>query len=77
MSTKSTTPPPALDKRSMRLPTAPPSTRASAQANHFCSPGMRRNQKTMKTLTPIESVANSQRCQPPASRRKLNAAPVL
>jgi hypothetical protein len=37
----------------------------------------RHNQSPMNPLTTLASTINAQRCQPPASARKLNAAPVF
>src|SRR5574340_741821 len=62
--------------RSIRLPSAPPRIRLSARANSVCAPCLRNSQTIHRDAT-MAMMLNSQRCIPPASCRKLNAAPVL
>jgi len=63
--------------RSYRLPSAPPNTRANAIASQVSSRPRRLSHTTSTALTTTAIRANSQRCQPPPSARKLKAAPVL
>src|SRR5574340_488741 len=62
--------------RSTRLPSAPPRIRLSASANSICALCLR-NSQTIHSDATMAMLLNSQRCIPPASCRKLNAAPVL
>src|SRR5690554_43373 len=63
--------------RSYRLPSAPPRISASATASSHLSRPRRDSQTSSMTLTPTAMAMKNQRCQPPASDRKLKAAPVL
>src|SRR5690606_29853036 len=63
--------------RSYRLPSAPPRTMARATASSVSWRLRRLSQTTSTTLTTMAMAAKNQRCQPSASARKLNAAPVL
>src|ERR1035437_5882885 len=62
--------------RSIRLPSAPPKIRLNAKANNVSLACLRNNQ-IIETEATTAMVVNNQRCTPPASLRKLNAAPVL
>src|SRR3970282_1839465 len=62
--------------RSIRLPSAPPRMKASARQNSFSVSCLRSNQ-TINTEATTAMRLNNQSCIPPASLRKLNAAPVL
>ena len=61
----------------MTLPTAPPMTRANGIAVRQSPRGVRASQATSKPQITAASATKNQCCQPPASARKLNAAPVL
>ncbi|EXI89239.1 MAG: hypothetical protein AW12_01727 [Candidatus Accumulibacter sp. BA-94] len=60
----------------MTLPTAPPRIMVSASESRN-SPLWRGRMLTIQAAMPIASAVKNQRCQPPASERKLNAAPGL
>src|SRR5205807_6670023 len=62
--------------RSMRLPSAPPRTSASP-AQNIGRRGERKRSTLTKTAATREKTTNSGVCQPGASARKLNAAPLL
>src|SRR6188768_526332 len=62
----------------MTLPSAPATISISPQDCSFCcSPSSLASQVSSPTLTASANRVNSQRCQPPAPARKLNAAPAL
>ena len=68
----------AIPAFAFMLPSAPPTMSASPQASRPCTRASRRRIHTIRAaLTPSASSTKSQRCQPDASARKLNAAPVL
>src|SRR5213592_1582645 len=62
--------------RSMRLPSAPPRISASPPQNIGCG-GERKSSTLTMTAATREKATNSGVCQPGASARKLNAAPLL
>src|SRR5690606_27121364 len=62
---------------SYRLPRAPPSINARATGSSHLSRLRRASHTSSMTLTPTATAMKNQRCQPPASDRKLKAAPVL
>src|SRR3989454_766219 len=62
--------------RSMTLPSAPPRISASPPQNIGCGGERKSSTLTMTTAT-REKATNSGVCQPGASARKLNAAPLL
>ena len=64
-------------RRSTTLPTAPPMTSAKGSAVRQSPRGVRASQKTSSPLIANASTVKNQVCQPPASARKLNAAPAL
>lgn len=63
--------------RSTKLPMAPASTSIRARPSNHRWRGKRRNQTTRTKLILMLMEVNNQRCQPPASARKLKAAPGL
>src|SRR5690606_13948272 len=63
--------------RSYRLPRAPPRIKARATDSSHLLRGRRASQTSSRPLTPTAMAMKNQRGQPPASDRKLNAAPVL
>src|SRR3989338_10079293 len=63
--------------RSKTLPTAPPIMSASAKGNARSFLRERKSQINAITATKHAIPINNQRCQPDASPKKLNAAPVL
>ena len=60
----------------MTLPKAPPSTQLMAKQNKLC-PACCRSSQTIKPAAPKPSAVKNQRCQPEASAKKENAAPLL
>src|ERR1700754_766087 len=63
--------------RSMTLPSAPPTMRASGAAVRQSPRGVRDSHTPSVPLMTPASRTKNQRCQPALSARKLNAAPVL
>ena len=61
--------------RSIRLPSAPEITSASGSAVRQSRRGVRRSHSVIPALITTARPAKIHFCQPPASARKLNAAP--
>ena len=60
----------------MTLPTAPPSTKLIAKQNNF-SLALLCSSQTMTTAATVPRPVKNQRCQPDASAKNENAAPLL
>ena len=63
--------------RSITLPSAPPTISASASGSNFSPRGSRQSHAISAAHTTKPSAMKNPRCQPDASARMLNAAPVL
>ena len=61
----------------MMLPSAPPITSENGSAVRQSARGVRESQNPSRPEMPRPSTVKNHFCQPPASARKLKAAPVL
>src|SRR5579859_2573159 len=64
-------------RRSIRLPSAPPTMRLTGNAVFQSPRGVRDSHVTSTPLITIASATKNQRCQPSPAARKLKAAPLL